>query len=57
MGMFVIVTLSVLELADMLESYIQALNTKGYIPDYQSAWELTVKIAYERAGKFGHEYF
>ncbi len=57
--MFVIVTLStsVLELADLLESYIQALNTKGYIPDYQSAWELTVKIAYERAGKFGHEYF
>jgi hypothetical protein len=36
----------------MLESYTHALNTKGYIPDWQSAWELTVKIAYKRAGKF-----
>jgi hypothetical protein len=38
----------------MLENYIQALNTKGYIPDWQSTWELTVNIAYERAGKFHH---
>ena len=45
------------QLADLLESYIQALNTKGYIPDWQSAWELTVKIAYERAGKKAFEVY
>lgn len=39
------------QLADMLESYAHALNTKGYIPDWQSAWELTVKMAYKRAGE------
>ncbi|XP_028416343.1 guanylate-binding protein 3-like [Dendronephthya gigantea] len=39
------------QLADMLESYVHALNTKGYIPDWQSAWELTVKMAYKRAGE------
>ena len=41
-----------LELADMLQSYIHALNTKGYVPDWQSAWELTVKMAYQRAGMY-----
>ena len=38
------------ELADMVENYVNALNTKGYVPDWQSAWDLTVKMAYQRAG-------
>ena len=45
------------ELADMLESYVHALNTKGYVPDWQSAWELSVKIAYKRAGMFCNKHF
>ena len=40
---------SFLELSDMVQSYLEALNTKGFVPDWQSTWDVTVKIAYQRA--------
>ena len=33
----------------MVQTYLEALNTKGFVPDWQSAWDVTVKIAYQRA--------
>ncbi|XP_028400253.1 guanylate-binding protein 2-like isoform X2 [Dendronephthya gigantea] len=39
------------QLADMIKSYVIALNTKGFVPDWQSFWDVTVKIAYQRAGE------
>lgn len=39
------------QLADMVQSYLDALNTKGFVPDWQSFWDVTVKIAYQRASE------
>ena len=36
----------------MVQSYLDALNTKGFVPDWQSAWDVTVKIAYQRASMY-----
>ena len=36
----------------MLKGYLEALNTKGFVPDWQSAWDVSVKMAYQRAGMY-----
>ena len=39
------------EIADLLEIYLDALNSEHGIPNWESAWQSALRLAYQRAGE------